>query len=142
MTPTDNQQLTTRRSDAEVVMEHLLKGWMPSSIAKLTGIDVDFIKRIKVDSEANCNEYMIASLTEIVSRSLDRIRTELADVDINRLPLNTAILLDKLQLLRGQATQRVEVRSVMSHKELIERIEKLTNSRTAKEINDDGKPGK
>lgn len=123
-------------------MEHLLKGWMPSSIAKLTGIDVDFIKRIKVDSEANCNEYMIASLTEIVSRSLDRIRTELADVDINRLPLNTAILLDKLQLLRGQATQRVEVRSVMSHKELIERIEKLTNSRTAKEINDDGKPGK
>jgi hypothetical protein len=142
VTPSQTQ-LTIRPSDAETVVVYLLKGWMPESIARETGISVDVIKRIKAQSpELSSNEYVIANLQEIVSRGLDRVRTEMATMSLDKLALSCAIFIDKVQLLKGQATQRVEVRSVMSHKELIEKIEKLTNSKTVKEINDDCDTGK
>jgi hypothetical protein len=72
---------------------------------------------------------VIKSLKEFVARGSDRLVREAETMDINRLTLSLGIAIDKIQLISGQATQRVETVQKMPQSELIEKLKSMKKAK-------------
>jgi hypothetical protein len=76
---------------------------------------------------------MINNLTDFASRGIERMGKDLPLMHIDKLPLAVAIVIDKVQLLQGQATARIETTKGISQEQLIAMLESMKKAE-AKEI--------
>jgi hypothetical protein len=103
------------------IVKRLADGDTVPAIQKLTRLPVELIRRIR-DLHPEVVEAGIAAAHSRIVESLHNAATRLADniddIPLSSLPVSVGILTDKVQLIRGHATQRIERRNVATPEDI------------------------
>ena len=113
----------------------LYKGWSDDSVSKQMRLPIAKIQEIRLahpETAAAHKDFVISKLNEFVSRGVERICNQIDEMHIDKLPLALGIIIDKAQLLQGQATTRIDTSHGMSQEKLIDVLERMKRASTAK----------
>lgn len=127
---------------AEALAALQANGGNLSATSRATGIPFSTIKRWRDEPDprlAELGEEKKADLGDrlesIANALVDAIPEKIADAPLNHVSVALGIAIDKLRLLRGEATEVTEVRGSDAKRELAERIARLTATRPSETPN-------
>jgi hypothetical protein len=113
------------------VVKLLAEGNSPGKVNRITCIDKDIIRRIREQHPETLEVMKTATLVKISEAKLEaaeRLVDELHEIPIDRLAITFGILVDKGQLLSGEATSRHEVMSAPSREDLAKALAALPSA--------------
>lgn len=103
------------------IVSRLADGEMPSAVARISRQPIEIIRKIR-DLHPEVIEAGVQAAFSLTTEALLNAATRLAnntdELSINSLPVGVAVLIDKVQLIRGQATSRVEHKKVLSPEDI------------------------
>jgi hypothetical protein len=117
----------------ERILELISHGWTVLSIAEDTGVSKRKVKAIRARNPGLASahrEELLNNIDEFTLRAVQKLNKDLPNMHPDRLALSAAILIDKGQLLRGQATQRIDTKPGFSQEHLIEVLENMKRAKT------------
>lgn len=127
---------------AEALAALQANGGNLSATSRATGIPHSTLKRWRDQPDprlAELGEEKKADLGDrlesIANALVDAIPEKIADAPLNHVSVALGIAIDKLRLLRGEATEVTEVRGSDAKRELAERIARLTTTRPSETPN-------
>jgi hypothetical protein len=127
-------QLTSSPDVMADIAYLLYKGWTDDSISQQLELPITTIQKIRADhpetAEAH-KEFLIGKINEFTCRGIDRMCKELPYMHIDKLPLALGIIIDKGQLLQGQATTRIDTSKGISQEKLIDILERMKRASTS-----------
>jgi len=110
----------------------LLQGWTIGSVSRQLGIQLETMKSIQArhpEIAQSNKEYVLGNLNEFVSKGVTRLVNEFDDIPIDKLAFSLGIIIDKAQLLAGQATARVSQTTAMSIDDLMSRLQAMKKAK-------------
>jgi hypothetical protein len=118
----------------------LAKGIRSRDIAKQLAVPLLQIRtlRRKLNQAAHRNlqedkERLLELSSNFTVQALERLNREVSVMDINRVAISFGIVFDKLQMLQGQATQRIDTTKGISQEKLIDVLERMKQDRLAEQ---------
>jgi hypothetical protein len=120
--------------------ELLAKGIRPKEVSKRLVVPLLEIRTLhrKLNKAEHRNlqedkQRLIELSSNFTVQALERLNREVNTMDINRLAISFGIVIDKQQLLQGQATARIETTKGLSQEQLLAMLESMKKA-NAKEI--------
>jgi hypothetical protein len=135
----DNKALTLLETCPDAyskALELLMQGWTPDAVNKQTALSLGTVKAIQQrhpEIAAGQREFLMGNLREATSRLVKHINNNIERFAPKDAALAFGILIDKAQLLQGEATQRVERVANISQEDLIKKLQGMKKAR-AKEM--------
>lgn len=127
---------------AEALAALQANGGNLSATSRDTGIPFSTLKRWRDEPDPRLAELGEEKKTDLGDRLerianalVDAIPDKIADAPLNHVSVALGIAIDKLRLLRGEATEVTEVRGSDAKRELAERIARLTTTRPSETPN-------
>jgi hypothetical protein len=112
----------------------LLDGEMPAKISQAQSIDqplVRFIRSMHPELVAAARAQMITNLEEVVSAMTQRLLEETPELPLEKIPQALSTVLDKLSVLTGGVTARVEHTSVPNREDLERMFKALPEAKSS-----------
>ena len=121
------------------IVNSLADGESCAQLAKRTGFEIQLVRKIRELHpeviEAG-SKAVLSRLGEALHNGSERLANEMHNIPIASLPIAVAVLVDKVQLLSGGATQRIEKINAASPEDLRAMFDALpeANARVIEEI--------
>lgn len=121
------------------IVNSLADGESVAQLAKRTGFEIQLVRKIRELHpeviEAG-SKAVLSRLGEALHNGSERLANEMDSIPIASLPIAVAVLVDKVQLLSGGATQRIEKINAASPEDLRAMFDALpeANARVIEEI--------
>jgi hypothetical protein len=113
------------------IVKLLSEGHSPGKISRLTSIDTDTVRRIRSQHPEVLEALKASVLSKVQEGALtaaERLLESIDEISVDKLALSLGILIDKAQLLAGEATSRHEVTSVPSREDLAKALAALPSA--------------
>lgn len=129
-----NTMMTERPESYAGIVRRLADGDTVPSVVKKTGLPVELVRKIRdlhpEHIEAG-RRNAFARLEEALHSGAARLADQIDNVPLQSLPITLGVVFDKIQLIRGEATSRVEHKKIASPEDLQAMFNALPEAKVA-----------